>query len=172
MKTLRNILSVTILPLLMFSFSQCSSQKKLQEKAPVNVVEVFCQSWVAGIKGGGAGIDIFITLEAVPNEDVVLDSVHFRGLTKKLEMKPKDSTLYIGRFITGNTEKLDIVMSGEPKEEYGNQMPKKNIESPFQLEDNECVVSYQDNGKTKYFKIVDVVEKQHIPYPNAPLRKQ
>jgi hypothetical protein len=159
-----------ILPMVMFSFSQCSSQKKLQEKAPVAVSKAYCQTWVAGARGGGSGINIFIPVESVSEEGVELDSVYFRGRSAKLETKPQNNTLYIGRFLTKANERYDLVMSGDSKEEYGNKRPESTEKIPFELKENECVVSYKDGKKMKYFKIENIVETAAIPPPMA--RKQ
>lgn len=168
MTPLRNVISFIMLPLIMFSFSQCSSQKKLQDKAPVQLKEVYCQSWVAGIRGGGAGMNIFIPVEAISDKDIEIDSVFFRGKSAKLTTKPQNKSLYIGRFTSDANKPHDIVMSSDEQQEYGNKMPKAKEVIPFELRDNECVVSYKVGSKTKYFKIENIEEKRSIPYPSAP----
>ncbi len=168
MISLKKIISITILPLIMFSFSQCSSQKKLQQDAPVKLQEVYCQGWVAGVKGGGAGMNIFIPVDAVLNKKVKLDSVYFRGKAARLETKPQNESLYIGRFMSNDNKSRDLIMSSDSKNEYGNKMPVIPAKTPFELKDDECAVSYKDGNKTKYFKIENVIEKASIPYPSAP----
>ncbi len=168
MISFRHIISLTILPLIMFSFSQCSSQKKLQDKAPVQLKGVYCQNWVAGIQGGGAGTNIFIPIEAVTDKKVQLDSVYFRGKSAKLETKPQGTSIYIGRFISERNKKRDLVMDGDGKKEYGNEMPTIPEKIPFELKNDECVVSYKEGSKTKYFKIEGVVEKTMESFPMAP----
>lgn len=159
--------------IVMTSFSQCSSSKELQSKSPTKFGDVYCQSWVAGIKGGGSGINIFISINEDIPEGLMLDSVYFRGKAAKLEVKPNDKTLYIGRFKTGfNVMKQDIVMSSDSKEEYGNQLPKIETKIPFDLKDNECVVSYKKGDKTQYYKIENIIEKQAQQFPSAPPNKQ
>ena len=153
----------------MASFSQCSSAKKIQEKAPLVLGQVYCQSWIAGIEGGGAGLNVFIPVE---DNSIILDSVYFRGKATKLEIKSLNETIYIGRFISDLNKKKDIVMSSEPTAEYGNKMPIITEKIPFELKDNECVISYKEGKTTKYFKVDNVVEKELIPYPSAPTNKQ
>ena len=153
----------------MASFSQCSSAKKIQKKVPLALGQVYCQSWIAGIEGGGAGLNIYIP---TVNSSVELDSVYFRGKAAKLEIKSLNETIYIGRFISDLNKKKDIVMSIEPNAEYGNEMPKITQKVPFELKENECVISYKDGNTTKYFKIDNVIEKELIPYPSAPPNKQ
>lgn len=152
----------------MASFSQCSSAKDLQKKAPVEMEQVYFQKWVAGVEGGGAGLNLFIP---VKDSSVKLDSVYFRGKGTKLDIKPGEN-LYVGRFISDFNKPKDMVVHADPKKEYGNEMPEIPKEIPFKLKDDECVVSYADRGKTKYFKIENIVEKDMLAYPSAPPDKQ
>lgn len=169
MKIIKNSLATVLLFVAVVSFSQCSSTKNLQDKAPAKFGQVYCQKWVAGIQGGGAGLNIFI-----PTEDtsIILDSVYFRGKAAKLEVQYQKGKIFIGRFISDFNKKKDIIMSNEPKAEFGNEMPKVPQTIPFKLKDNECVISYKDGKTIKYFKIDNVVEKELIPYPSAPPNKQ
>lgn len=160
--------------ILMASFSQCSSAQKLQNEAPLTFGDVYCQKWVAGIQGGGSGVNLFIPTNLKTYDHQKLDSVYFRGQSAKLEIKESSSgLLYIGRFKSEfNQPKQDIVLSGDHKEEYTNQLPKKPIEIPFELKDDECVVSYRKDDKTLYFKISNIVQKAPLNYPSAPPNRQ
>lgn len=158
--------------LVLFIFTNCSTAQKLQKSAPISLGEVYSQSWVAGVKGGGSGINLFIPVlnELPPN--MQLDSVYFRGKGTKLEIAANNPSLYIGRFSGKFNQKQDIIMSNDSKEEYGNQLPIKQEEIPFDLKDNECVVSYKDSNSSKYFKIENITEKKSEHYPSAPQNKQ
>jgi len=155
--------------LVMASFSQCSSAQKLQDKAPITIGKAYCQSWIAGVEGGGAGLNIFIP---VIDNSIILDSVYFRGKAAKLEVKQEENILYVGRFPSDFNQKRDIIMSSDPKAEYGNEMPNISKKIPFELKNNECVISYKEGKTTKYFKVDNVVEKDLVPYPSAPPNKQ
>ena len=169
MKTLNKFLGLILLSLVMTSFSQCSSAQKLQEKAPTSFGKVYCQSWVAGARGGGSGIDIYIP---VSDYSVKLDSVYFRGKKAKLTIQSDNNKVFVGRIKTDlNNEKQDIIMSGDSKKEYGNKLPELPEKIPFELEDNQCVVSYQEDDITKYFKIENVVEKASTPMMSVPMSK-
>ena len=72
MKTIRSISFVLLMFLVMTSFSQCSSAKDLQEKAPVSYDQVYYQNWIAGVEGGGAGTNLFIPISG---KQVDLDPV-------------------------------------------------------------------------------------------------
>ncbi|WP_179344667.1 hypothetical protein [Winogradskyella ursingii] len=123
---------------------------KLEKKPPILVEAVYTQSWVSGVEGGGSGTNLFIE---TTDRNIVLDSVYFRNSKVKLETKPSDDTLYIGRF-------------------GSNVYPKQSegVENfPFQLENDECVVSYNENGTTKYFKFTGIKERPTETLPMTPL---
>jgi hypothetical protein len=169
MKTIKHIFGLVLMSLFMVSFSQCSSSKQIMDEAPIALEQVYCESWIAGIEGGGSGLNIFIPTS---NKTVVLDSVYFRGKAAKLEINSAKKMLYVGRFTSEINSKKDIVMSNEPHDEYGNNTPQIDQKIPFELEDNQCVISYIENNKTKYFRVDNVIEKESIPIPSAPTIKQ
>jgi hypothetical protein len=169
MKTLKTISFLILMLSILASFSQCSSANNLQKNAPLELTQVYFQKWIAGVEGGGSGLNIFIP---VTDNSIILDSVYFRGKVAKLELKQQDSMFYVGRFISDFNTKKDFIMSNEPYAEYGNEMPKTSIRIPFELKDDACVISYKKGKTTKYFKVVNIIEKDLIPYPSAPPNKQ
>ena len=156
----------------MSAFTNCSSAQKLEKDVPFKIGNVYCQSWVAGIKGGGSGINIFIPLEGNLSKTILLDSVYFRGKVSKLEVKTINPSLFVGRFLSSSNQNRELIMSDKPHAEYGNKPPKPISKIPFKLNPNECVISYLEDGKTLFFKIENISEKKAIPYPSAPMRKQ
>lgn len=164
MKSLKNI-SLLLLILIMSSFSECSSVQKLEQDSSIDFGEVYCQKWVAGIKEGGSGINLFIPVTKSVSE-VQLDSVYFRGKVTKMILS-HDKSHYVGRFQNVIEKSKDIIMSSDPKEEYGNAVPQLPEKIPFELELTECVISYKDK-KTKYVKIGGIKEKPMLSYPSAP----
>lgn len=166
MRRVKEYMGLGILMIVTASFSQCSSAKDFQEKPPVELGETYYQRWIGGIEGGGAGLNIFVTAK---DDAVVLDSVYFRGKAAKLETKEQAPLLYIGRFISDINQKKNMVINAEPT---SDEKPIKEEKIPFELKDNECIISYRDNGVSKYFKISKLVEKEMIAYPSAPPHKQ
>ena len=157
MKTINKIFRLLLLMIVLVSFSQCSSAQKLQKEAPTAFGEVYFQSWVAGVKGGGAGLNIFIETQT---DKIILDSVYFRGEVSKLEVKPANKLRYIGRFISESNKKQNPLTEATNTEDLDT-----NLKMPFDLKDDECVVSYNLNGITKYFKLSNVREKQGLALP-------
>ena len=147
-------------------FSQCAtSGSQLEKKAPSEVAEAYFERWSAGIKGGGAGINIFISLK---NVDIQLDSVYFRDRVTHLSRNSRNKNQFIGNFTTHHKQDFKV----ELYDESSKSEPKENIAKkdsiPFKLSPFECVVSYKEKGKIKYFKIENLEERQGIPIPMAP----
>ncbi|WP_152975582.1 hypothetical protein [Lacinutrix himadriensis] len=173
-----SIIKTYILSLFMLfilaSFSNCSSSKQInnegsktamqdfQDKIPFTLEETSYKHWVAGVKGGGAGITMLISVSN-NTKNIVIDAAYFRGMQTKLE---SINSGYVANFITKANQKEDIVMSTDKRAEYDNQLPNK-ADFPFQLKDNECVISYIEEGTTKYYKIENLVEKPRDEYPKA-----
>lgn len=140
----------------MMSFSQCDSTTKLEDKTPLKLGDVYYKKWSNPARFTGSGLNLFITM-ASNTGNIILDSVYFKGKQAKLESV--NDTLFVGRFETDKNKPLDIVMSNEPFAEYGNEAPKLPKKLPFELKDNECVVSYKAGKKTKFFKISNIILK-------------
>lgn len=156
-----------ILSLLSVMFLQCSSAQKLQTEAPIKINRIEVQEWIAGIQGGGSGINMEIQ---VPEKTAIeLDSVFYKGLRAKVIPKRTD---FVAKFISEVNQKRDIIMSNKPNAENGNELPVIIQKSPFKLDKEECVISYKDAGKTKYFKYSKVIEKPRQDFPSAPPRNQ
>ncbi|WP_445954889.1 hypothetical protein [Yeosuana sp.] len=169
MKPLKTIVFLLILTFVMVSFSQCASTKKLQEKAPLEIGEVYYQNWVAGVKGGGSGVNLYIPVISNLNH-IELDSVYFQGKRAKLEaIHP---SMVVGRFKSNINQREDIIMSNEPYAEFGNKPPKLEKEIPFELKDNQCVIRYIDGENIKYFKIDDIIKKKIPAFLKTPHHKQ
>ena len=150
------------------SFINCSTVKTntFTDAAPFIITAPYYNSWIAGIEGGGSGINVFLPVSDTRNIDI--DSIHFRG--EKAIVEKKES-LIIGRFKTTLNQSRDLIMSSNPKDEFQNKVIYKFDLSPFVLADNECVVSYRLQNKRHYYKISDLKKAPHIAYPSAPSKK-
>jgi len=162
MKTLKYIFKLLSLIIIMSSFSQCSSAQKLQVEAPTNFGDIYCKKQVSGIAEGPSSLNIYIE---VKESNFELDSVYFRGRVTKLKKHSQKEGTYIGQFSLLSSQKQDIVLSSDPKAEYGNRIPEKPMKIPFELLHNECVISYIKNGKTMYYKLTNVEEINSFDVP-------
>ncbi|MDO5972551.1 hypothetical protein [Flavivirga jejuensis] len=153
---------------LLIGYTQCASTQKLENKLPLEIGDVYYQHWVAGVKGGGSGYNLFIPIQSNP-KSIVLDSLYFKGQQVKLELKR--TSVFVGRFISEANQKQDIIMSRDPLEEYGNSVPEPSKKTAFKLNDTECVVSYKKGDKTLYYKISNITKKTSTKYPSTSLNQ-
>ncbi|WP_226542173.1 hypothetical protein [Neotamlana laminarinivorans] len=156
--------AVITITLVTMSFSQCASSAKLENQPDFNVGEVYYKTWVAGVKGGGSGVNLFVPILSKTNS-VVFDSLYFKN--KQVKVEESKNALIIGRFKSDANNKNDIIMSNEPYAEYGNKLPVNKIKIPFELKDDECILSYTQNGVIKYFKIEGIIKKESRPFPSV-----
>ncbi len=165
MEPVKSILKSLLFLLIVVGFSQCASTKRLEDKLPLEIGVVYSQHWVSGVRGGGSGYNLFIPIKSNPNK-IVLDSLYFKG--KRVKLEQKNASVFVGRFKTEANHKHDIIMSSDPLAEYGNTVPGLSKKTPFELNDTECVVSYQGGNKVLYYKISNVIKKTSTEAPNIP----
>ena len=156
-----------ILALIFLGFFNCKAPQEsvmqFQSTPPLEIVAPYYKSWVAGIEGGGAGINVFLPLKE--NGKISIDSLHFRGEKSAVETRDK---LIIGRFNNSVNQPKDIIMSSNSQDEYKNKSVLLRDTSPFKLAQNECIISYEVNGKRLYYKISNLKKEETIAYPSAP----
>lgn len=95
--------------------------------------------------------------------------IHFKNLINIANFKLKNVYFrgMIGEILSGKSNyfahlkanKYNLIMSNEPNGEFGNTLPPKAAPFPFKLKDNQCIISYIDNGEIKYFQINNVINK-------------
>ena len=158
--------SFYIIILVVIGLTSCASQKKLQKKTPFIVQEITLYKWSNSIEKSDSGIEIKIPIRQMIEEDIDFKYLYFRGRVAEITTKNSNGSKYlIANFINEKLQKLDIVMHSDSKNEVGNQPPllniNKEIEFPFQLADDEAVLSYIENNgkKLKYTKLTGIKEK-------------
>ena len=163
--------TVYILLSLIMGLSGCSSQKKLETSTPFVLGPAICQEWYAGKEESGSGQVLKITINEMSSEEVNLQNVYFRGAMSKVNMEMEDKGMMaVARF--KKEGKKDMVMHADSTKEVGNQPPKlrskEEMEFPFELKRDEAVLSYLEDDKVKYVKIIGVVEKPARILPSRP----
>nr|WP_321221243.1 hypothetical protein [uncultured Psychroserpens sp.] len=133
----------------------CSNAYKLQKTAPIQYSRAYFQNWTSAISIGSSGYNFHIA-NLTPANNVVIDSVFFRQLKGRLvPAKGK----YVCQLV-----KRDPISKGHAL--------KTIKDFPFEISNRACVISYREDGETKYFKIDDVIENEGIYYKNGPLEMQ
>ena len=146
MKYLYLLLSATFITVL---FASCAGNKELQEKAPTNLGNAYYTSQ-------GDIITLYVPVSSIQANRVSLESVYFRNKKRNLVTNAENPGVYMAVFEMG---KPDMIMSADPKEEYGNKMPQKEEKMDFELNDDEAILIFTQNSKVKYYKLTGVKEK-------------
>lgn len=171
-----NSIKSSVLIALVICFSQCSSsQKAMKTNKTITVSktqqnDVYYQHWVAGVQGGGSGTNVFVA-QAVLN-DIIPVEAFFRNKISVIEpIKQQGKIYFVGRFKGTANQTKDYIMDGDAKQEHQNTVatkPKPKRPFPFELADDELVLSYKKDNAINYLKIKGVQEKPSLAYPSAP----
>ncbi|MEH6536923.1 MAG: hypothetical protein V7719_11050 [Psychroserpens sp.] len=155
MKSLKKVAFAIAFAAIISTTFQCASPKavttQFEQQIPFNLKPVSFQEWYAGIKVGATGINVFLPVTNV-NQNVTIDSIYFRNLKGKLEKKD-------GKYVAV----LENISKG-----YTFRKSERPDSYPFTLLDYECVISYIENGITKYHKITQLNEVAGTYYENGP----
>ena len=121
-----------------------------------NIQSVSYQTWVAGVRGGGSGINFYVELKSELPSNVALKRLIFRGYEVTFD---KQDNLHFQAMIKtpGNQQKFE----SDDAQIYTS--PKNALT----LADNEAILIFLKNGKEYQQKITNVVEKPAIEYPSA-----
>lgn len=160
---MKNLLKILPVTMILFSFSNCASGRKLQKEPPVEVKQAYYSTWTAEVRGADSGIAFFLPIEG--NKNVILDSVYFRGRIEALHEEPETKGLYAAYFKIPSKEGLpdDFVMHSDPKKEFGNKPPVILKDFPFELKSDEAVIRYTVGDKVRYFKTNVIKKEDSLP---------
>ncbi|APQ17401.1 hypothetical protein A9200_00370 [Maribacter hydrothermalis] len=134
---------------LLLFLTSCTSQKKMQTKTPFKIGNATSQQYIGGREESRSGTELRIPLSFSNTIEIKINHVFFRG-------KEAQSALD-----TLENEKVLVV-----------KMPNDLIESSeainLKLKFDEAVISYNENGETKYAKVQGIKQKQPLIYKSAP----
>lgn len=155
MKKLKKAFFAIVCAIAFSTTFQCASQiaknQTFELNTPFKVRPVVYQEWYAGIDVGGTGINVFIPISDV-KEDITFNEVYFRNLK--------------GELVSEKGKYMAVLKN--PSKHYTFKKAEKPADYPFDLKDNECVLSYTQNGKIKYHKIVALNEVAGTYYKDGP----
>lgn len=131
----------------------CNATETLVQE---NNIAASYQGWVAGVRGGGSGINFSLELKSELPSNIQLKKLIFRGYEVPFE---KQDALHFMAIIKteGNQQKFD----GDDSQIYTS--PKNAIT----LAENEAILIFSKNGKEYQQKITKVIEKPALEYPSA-----
>ncbi|TVZ26270.1 hypothetical protein JM83_1224 [Gillisia sp. Hel_I_86] len=146
MKHLYLFFSISLVTIL---FASCAGNNGLQEKEPATMDSAYYTT-------KGEEITFYIPVTAIQSNRVSLDEVYFRNKKANLTTSPDKPGVYMATF---QMAKPDMIMSSDPKEEYGNKLPQKTEKMDFELKDDEAILIFTQNSKVKYYKLTGVKER-------------
>ncbi|WP_299668295.1 hypothetical protein [uncultured Polaribacter sp.] len=148
---------------ILIGFSQCGSNKFVKNP-PFKVAKAFYNNWVGGQPGvSGTKLELHLTNAS----EINFDSLYFQNKKTKVELTDlSDKLQVIGHFSTSKRADRDLILDIDPKKEFNNTPPM--IEKfPFELKENEAILSYKKGEKTRYFKIENIKAVQPAFFPSA-----
>lgn len=154
MKKYIHLVLITLVGLLLFG---CGTSKvNGQTEPPFKVLE----STFVNLVNNELGIKETFSIIKIDNPNIHLDSLYFRNskisLTKDLSAP---ENIFLGSF-TSSTKLHDYILHQDAKEEFGNKPPVATLKIPYELTDDEAVVSYFYKDKINYYKISEMKEIQ------------
>lgn len=139
------------------SFSKCD-KSQVSTKSPSKIKKAYAQNWL-GEKPSEKGTLVTIKLEK-PSANIVFDSIYFNEKVALLNVKEVENGIILtGKFVEDNYPKPNLILSSDPREEFGNTPPPAKVKIPFKLEKSEAIVSYFFNDVKKYFLIKNIQKK-------------
>lgn len=149
--------------LLFLLLTTCKSVMKIQDSPPASIFSAYFYEYVSGQSSSGRGYELVIQLD---NPAIILDSVRFKDQNQAMSPTAKG---FLARF--NQYGSADMVMSSNPTDEYGNEMPKMNQPDFSRKTDLNCVVRYSYLNKVGYFQIEQLEERAVLYYPGMPKPK-
>jgi len=131
-----NSLTLLLIACLFLNCSTASSSYKLQKKSPLKFHKIEVQKWSTNIQRGDSGIKMYLILPSDINSQ--LDSVYFNNVKTNIYRGRKTNTYFAN---------------------FRIEKKRRSNRFPFILKNNECVVSYIEGGKRKYYKYSGVKDK-------------
>lgn len=131
----------------------CNSTETIVQE---NNLSASYQTWVAGVRGGGSGINFYVDLTSELPTHIELKRLIFRGYEVPFE---KQDNLHFQAMIKtpGNQQKYE-------EDNAPNVTSPKN---DIKLQDNEAILVFSKKGKEYQQKITNVIEKPSLEYPSA-----
>lgn len=147
---------------LVVAFSKCATTQ-FEQNPPFAITSAVYNNW--SVKSTGAkGMIVNIGYDS--KYVIKFDSIYFSKRAEKLSIsKVKDKKLISAIF--SSIVKPDIILDENSSKELQNQFPEiKKL--PFELKQNEAIISYKIKDKTKYFKIKSIKKGKTIFYDSIP----
>ena len=155
--------SIYIFLSVIMGLSGCSSQKKLQTNPPFVLGEATSQKWADDEEENDFERIVKIVVRELTGQ-VTLQKLYYKGQVADITIETgEEQMIAVAKFEKTDFEKWDMIMHADPKKEVGNRPPRPRKKDkgafPFELSDEEAVLSYIENDTVKYVKVSAILEK-------------
>lgn len=159
---MKNALFVALICLIL----SCSSQKKLETTAPFSLGEVYAQKWMVEENLKDSGYEVIIPIMSLDENEAVLQNLYHKGKMVNLSIKLTDK----GTVALAEYNKEDVLQKDMLVLDTSKKRQKKNSQKmelfPFELKETEAVLSYLQNDKIKYVKLLGIRQNPIVVYPS------
>lgn len=154
--------NIIILLFTLSCLTSCSAQKTISKYFDNKIQQADSESWVAGVRGGGSGRNLTIVLKNKLPKEITLVQVYFSNSLAK-PTKISETQYQVSFKGQANWQRnYEPETDGQPK--------VTTIEPPFKIENNEAILEYTYKNQKRYFKILNIKEKEPLYYPSAKPR--
>jgi hypothetical protein len=146
--------------ILALSFTKCASVK-MENNHPFKIESASYSHVTGGVKGSYNSTNLIINFTA--KEPVDFHKVYFQNrITKAVVEQHNDKQYIAARYKTSSNDQKDLILHADPKQEFGNTPNTPTEEFPFELKENEAMVSYVIGEKTHYVKVENIIKKDKV----------
>lgn len=158
---------ILILTTVLFFFQSCSKEEfespknpettaKAEAAFPVEISNVYYETWISGVRSGGSGTNFFLEFKEPLSENLFLTHVYFRG------QKAKIAALSDVRFVASYR---DLVLDPEDLLEGDLSRVATRDELPFPIEDHQALLEYYENQQLSYYLISKIEIREPVYEP-------
>ena len=142
--------------LVLYVVGYCAPTTSIMAETGTNIEQAYYEKWVAGVRGGGKGMNFYLDLKSAFPENTQLKKLIFRGY--EVEFIKIDELHFKASIITADNS---------DGEENFHQTVKPSPQVKSKLTDNEALFLFEYDGKPAQQKYNKVLEKAMLLYPVA-----
>ncbi|WP_440120304.1 hypothetical protein [Tenacibaculum sp. Ill] len=146
--------------ILALSFTKCASVK-MENNHPFKIESASYSHVTGGVKGSYNSTNLIINFTA--EKPVNFQKVYFQNkITEAVVEQHNDKQYIAARYKTSSNDRKDIILHADPKKEFGNTPNVSEEKFPFELKENEAMISYIKGEETYYVKVENIVKKDKV----------
>ena len=164
---MKRLFALFLIAVVLNFFAGCAQNRQLVEQTPFTISDAYYTSWVVEQPKNMSGMDISITI-VDKTADITLKSIFFKG--KSAVLDEEKETVYSAHFISAK-ENPDYIISSDSSKEVNNPKPQLPEKSPVELHPGEALLVYLQDGKERYHKLKNLMDKGTKHPTEAPINK-